>query len=1249
MGRVLKIVGTETLTTQVITAKGETYTIEVTYGPEAGIPADAELRAEEIASGSDEYIKYSEDALAAMSEEESVLSFARFFDVSIYSGETKIEPNTPVDIKITYDSPLSIPNNGEIKQVHFATEGTEVLDVEMNKNDEGEIVGVEFSQNSFSVTGTVVTSLADGWPDSGYFVTIVKPINGNKYYAVSNTGTLTEVELTTEGEGDEAVTKVKFKDLTTLDQLNTYNKWEHETKNDNHRLVSVTGNSSNTRNFIDPADSDGISSDAHNLTRNNNGTLSRTTGNYYSSTTYYLTVDETNLRLGRTTNSSDGQRAVVFFSNDYVLDGSDEPGTPGEDDDDPDLGAPTTTKTLTPNNGGDGTYKLALTVTGTSQGSHDRTKADVLVVFDTSGSMTSTRTSQAKSALKELSKTLFANNEGHPDTVRMALVPFSTTVTTWYPWSENNSDYTECIDDLGNAGSGGTNWEAALMVANYDSLWDRSDAEKYVIFISDGDPTFHYTNGGYNNWNNSYNQYGSGQDGFGNETNVRRCYDQAKDDAKVLVDSGKHFYTIGVFGSLGRMSNLTAYAYSGNDTGTYPAGHFQTASNETALKEAFAAIIDDIEKNFKFTDVTLNDGITDMTAQTGIVSGDVQNFEYKITYTDASDNQSKTVPITKNPDGSISIPRVTYSYRDKDNKVVTVTTEATTVTGAEYSKDSNDHGSVSWNLQKTTGENRNYKLEAGWTYEVAFDVWPSQNAYDILAALNNGDLTYGDPNATWNGKAIDWTQFEGSAGNYSLLTNTSASVSYRQTTTKNGEEQTPSKIKTSPIIQKPSMTLTSTQMTIRKVWNDSAFINNRPDSIQLEVLSDGNHHTNITLTGSKTANVWEETIDIAPGLKVDGQIKEPGHDYTVVERDDYRYNFETETIHPMLIDSATNITYGGNGDAYLTATNTLRGGINISKKVVSPDGSDISSSDAEKDKEFTFTLSRLELPDGMTLADLDDSYNKDGKFVVWAQLIGTDGNNIGSSYQIGQGDTFTLKPGQTLRLTNMPVGTKYSFTETDTEGYSLDSITEEKRTTPDPATPTTVSAASSTVEGNTNYYYVFSNKRNAFNVNIEKVDAANPNTKLQGAEFVLYNEDGTTLAKDADGNYIGTERTVEGKTIYVVTSDNNGGIELGSLVDGVYILQEIKAPDGYNLMESNVTITVRPETVTAIQGTSQCPVEVSEDGSTYTITVKNSSGVELPMTGGSGTLPYTLGGIALIMASALMYGFRMRRRERRLN
>jgi LPXTG-motif cell wall-anchored protein len=42
-------------------------------------------------------------------------------------------------------------------------------------------------------------------------------------------------------------------------------------------------------------------------------------------------------------------------------------------------------------------------------------------------------------------------------------------------------------------------------------------------------------------------------------------------------------------------------------------------------------------------------------------------------------------------------------------------------------------------------------------------------------------------------------------------------------------------------------------------------------------------------------------------------------------------------------------------------------------------------------------------------------------------------------------------------------------------------------------------------------------------------------------------------------------------------------------------------------------------------------------------------GVALPSTGGPGTLLYTLSGLALICGAALMFIFRMRRRERRLN
>ena len=59
------------------------------------------------------------------------------------------------------------------------------------------------------------------------------------------------------------------------------------------------------------------------------------------------------------------------------------------------------------------------------------------------------------------------------------------------------------------------------------------------------------------------------------------------------------------------------------------------------------------------------------------------------------------------------------------------------------------------------------------------------------------------------------------------------------------------------------------------------------------------------------------------------------------------------------------------------------------------------------------------------------------------------------------------------------------------------------------------------------------------------------------------------------------------------------------------------------------------------------PSKTTNDGDT--ITIVNTPGAALPNTGGPGTLLYTLSGLMLILGSALMYGFRMRRRERRYN
>ena len=104
------------------------------------------------------------------------------------------------------------------------------------------------------------------------------------------------------------------------------------------------------------------------------------------------------------------------------------------------------------------------------------------------------------------------------------------------------------------------------------------------------------------------------------------------------------------------------------------------------------------------------------------------------------------------------------------------------------------------------------------------------------------------------------------------------------------------------------------------------------------------------------------------------------------------------------------------------------------------------------------------------------------------------------------------------------------------------------------------------------------------------------------------------------------------------------------LSNGTYYLVETKAPDGYLKLANKVKIEVSESGITAaFDPVSETAIndETANNKMIYTFTVNNTPGQELPNTGGRGTLPYTLGGF-ILMISALMYGFMMRRRERRL-
>lgn len=145
------------------TCTGPDYTVTVTYDPSVSLPEDAELTVREILRGSEEYDLYYSQAVEAVqleqeSETEVEIPFARFFDISFVSNGQIIEPEGPVEVCITYLDMVPIEQKEEGKVVHFADSGVEVLEAQTNTS-ENLADTFTFTQNSFSVSGTVVTTL----------------------------------------------------------------------------------------------------------------------------------------------------------------------------------------------------------------------------------------------------------------------------------------------------------------------------------------------------------------------------------------------------------------------------------------------------------------------------------------------------------------------------------------------------------------------------------------------------------------------------------------------------------------------------------------------------------------------------------------------------------------------------------------------------------------------------------------------------------------------------------------------------------------------------------------------------------------------------------------------------------------------------------------------------------------------------------------------------------------------------------
>ena len=171
------------------------------------------------------------------------------------------------------------------------------------------------------------------------------------------------------------------------------------------------------------------------------------------------------------------------------------------------------------------------------------------------------------------------------------------------------------------------------------------------------------------------------------------------------------------------------------------------------------------------------------------------------------------------------------------------------------------------------------------------------------------------------------------------------------------------------------------------------------------------------------------------------------------------------------------------------------------------------------------------------------------------------------------------------------------------------------------------------------------NKVNEIDIDIIKVDDSDEPKPLAGAEFMLEKCIGT----DSSGNDV-YEVVDEYKKITVVGDGvEKGKAHLVKLINGKYRLTETKAPDGYNLLSLPLIFTVEGGAIKdhGADGTTIKYEQKKDDPATPdTYIIKNTPGVELPSTGGSGTLIYTIAGMLLITLAGALLAARKRKANR---
>jgi len=605
---------------------------------------------------------------------------------------------------------------------------------------------------------------------------------------------------------------------------------------------------------------------------------------------------------------------------------------------------PSHNKKLT--NNGDGTYQLALDVTGDSDPEIETAaNVNVVIVYDVSQSMSTnvpgtnhSRGDQAEDVVHDFIDNLAAyQDKDHPENIEMALVTFAVSGNIESQWTTDLDSINSNFDNGGTNGrthfrynSYGTNWQRGLSLAS-DLLDDADNDQTFVILVTDGAPTAS------GNGNNAISPSGA------SVNQLRPFYSAALPYAKSIQGKDNTtLYGIYIYGNEADLLDdlmYNSFVEDGEErtigADTVAADNYFNASDTSQLQAAIDEIFNQVVQAMGISYVSISDGTTTaVKASSGTVNlltVDESSYKYwlsmevtegaNVTYTNNS--LGSTITFTKNGDnyvgtwtddkGSHSITGNIEDIEDPEDDTKTIT-----IFKMEWTKDGNDlhseeppaaqlvtdadgNDSVDWDLSSLG------VLLNGVTYTVTFDVWPTQYTYDLIADLENEKVQYSDLSSSSSSDYAGLDQYitKSLDGKYYLETNTEAILTYTDT-----REDNP-KPEHSKYTNPPSVKTDVDKIDIIKKWeNDYDSASGNAIQIIVNRETDGTkeqfYNANLDFNNNYTVN----DVNIATGLmrlnRETGEVRilESGHDYSFeeVNGQHHRWEFVAQTVHPMLIN-----------------------------------------------------------------------------------------------------------------------------------------------------------------------------------------------------------------------------------------------------------------------------------------------------------------------------------------------------------